>query len=81
MPLSSLEHHAPGQWMERNMADNYVLKINNGRAELYKSTGSYVRLICSDAQSGVVSGNEVHVTKKNGSVEIYTVNGSYIRKI
>lgn len=63
------------------MADTYVLKVENGNAKLYKSNGSFVRTICSDAQSGVVSSDEVHVTMKNGKVKIYGVNGSFKRTI
>lgn len=63
------------------MADTYVLKVENGNAKLYKSNGSFVRSICSEAQSGVVSGDEVHVTTKDGRVKIYGVNGSFKRTV
>jgi hypothetical protein len=63
------------------MADTYVLKIEGGNAKLYKSNGSYVRQICSGVQSGVVSGDEVHLTMQDGKVKIYGVNGSYKRTI
>jgi len=63
------------------MADSFVVKIENGRVKLYKSNGVYVREICSNASSAVVSGDEVHVTMKDGKVKIYGVNGVYKRTI
>jgi hypothetical protein len=67
--------------METNMPDAYVLKVESANTKLYKSNGSLVRTIGSGAQSGVVSGDEVHVTMKDGKVKIYGVNGSFKRTI
>jgi len=63
------------------MADTYVVKIVGGNAKLYKSNGTFIRTVCSGAQSGVVSGDEVHVTMKDGKVKIYGVNGGFKRTI
>ena len=63
------------------MADQYVVKVENGNVKLYKSNGSYQCQICSGAVSAVVSGDEVHCTMSNGRVKIYGVNGSYKREI
>lgn len=62
---------------------SYVCKVEGGNVKIYNSSnGSYVRTICGGAASGVVSGDEVHVTMSNGQVKIYNLsNGSYIRTI
>jgi GH24 family phage-related lysozyme (muramidase) len=62
---------------------SYVCKVEGGNAKIYNSSnGSLVRTICSGATSGVVSGDEAHITMSNGQVKIYNVtNGSLIRTI
>lgn len=64
-------------------AEMLVVKVNNGRCELYSaSTGSYRRSFGSDAVSAQIQGDDVAVTKKNGRIEIYTVStGSYRRSL
>lgn len=79
-PVSNVEQR--GDVKEANMADTYVIKVENGNAKLYKSNGAFVRSLCSGAQSGVVSGDEAHVTMKDGKVKIYGVkNGDFKRTI
>jgi hypothetical protein len=61
---------------------SYVCKVENGEAKVYKSNGSHYRTLCRDAISGVVSGDEVHVTMSDGKVRIYNLStGSHIRTI
>lgn len=63
------------------MTESFVVKLMDGRVKLYKSSGAYVREVCSNASSAVVSGDEVHVTLEDGRVKIYGVNGAYKREI
>jgi hypothetical protein len=58
-----------------------IAKIQNN-GQVYISNGSHIRTVCSGAISGVVSGDEVHVTMSNGQVRIYNLStGSHIRTI
>ena len=59
----------------------YVVKLNRGAVQLFRSNGAYVRTVCSGAASAVVQGHEVHVTLPTGQVRIYGVDGSYKRTI
>ncbi len=58
-----------------------VLKIENGKAKLYGPQGQYILQICDNAVSGVVAGDQVHVTVRDGKVKVYGTNGAYIRSI
>jgi hypothetical protein len=62
---------------------SYVCTVEGGNAKIYNSSnGSHIRTVCSGAISGVVSGDEVHVTMSNGQVRIYNLStGSHIRTI
>jgi len=63
---------------------SYVCKVEGGNVKIYNSsTGGQVRTIyCGGVTSGVVSGDEVHVTMSNGQVKIYNCStGGHIRTI
>lgn len=63
---------------------SYVCKVESGQVKIYNSsTGGQVRTIyCHGATSGVVSGDEVHVTLSNGQMKIYNAStGGHIRTI
>lgn len=62
-------------------AEMLVVKVNNGRCELYSaSTGSYRRSFGSNVVQASVSGDNVAVVTQSGRVEIYTAStGSYRR--
>lgn len=59
----------------------FIVKITNGRAELYDERGCYQRTIVhGDATQARWAGRDIAVTK-NGYVEIYSDRGCYIRRI
>jgi len=59
-----------------------VVKINNGRCEVYSDSGSYLRCFGCDVIDGDInSEGTVVVTKSNGMVEVYDKSGSYLRCI
>ena len=62
---------------------SYVCKVENGEAKVYDATyGNHYITYCRDAISGVVSGDEVHVTMSDGTVRIYNLSdGTHIRTI
>lgn len=59
-----------------------ILKVNRGKVEIYKSNGSYVRMVGkNDAVQARWNGKEIAIQRKNGMTELYKENGSYIRSI
>jgi len=63
------------------MPDVYKVKVENGNLSIQKTTGGFPRQIVSGAVSGVMVGEEVHVTMKDGKVKVYTVNGFFKRTL
>jgi hypothetical protein len=57
------------------------VKVENGNLIIHKTTGGFPRQICNGAASGVMVGDEVHVTMKDGKVKAYTVNGFFKRTL
>jgi len=61
-----------------------ILKIINGKLELHKENGNFIRTICSnDVIDADLSKDEtlVVVTFKNGKVELRKENGNFVRTI
>jgi hypothetical protein len=58
-----------------------AVKVVQGRVSLHRTSGVYLRTLCSGAASAVVQGNEVHVANPDGKVRIYDVNGTYRRTL
>lgn len=63
------------------MEYTYLVKMENGKAHLYKSNGVRVRTLCSVAKYGVIQGDEVHVTMANDKVRVYSIGGVLKRTI
>ena len=62
--------------------DPILVKLNNGRAEVYTVSGSYVRTLGSgDVVQASTNGQEVALLRQNGRVELYSRSGSYMRTI
>ena len=59
----------------------YIVKITNGKVELYNERGCYQRAIVhGNASQARWVGRDIAVTL-NGHVEIYSDRGCYIRRI
>ncbi len=59
-----------------------LVKMNNGRAEVYTVSGSYVRTIGSgDVVQASTNGQEIAILRQNGRVELYSRGGSYLRTL
>ena len=59
-----------------------LVKLNNGRAEVYTVSGSYVRTQGSgDVVQASTNGREVALLRQNGRVELYSRSGSYMRTL
>ena len=59
-----------------------LVKLNNGRAEVYTVSGSYMRTLGSgDVTAVQLSGDTVALTRANGRVEVYGIDGSYKRTL
>jgi len=63
------------------MSNQYVVKVDNGYARLYKQDGSFVRQICRDAVSAKIIDDEVHVMVTDSVVKIFSVKGFYIKTV
>lgn len=62
----------------------YIVKITNGRVELYNERGCYQRaIVCSNAVFADIdmTQTKIVVTKTNGKVELYNERGCYQRTI
>ncbi|MFM8335700.1 MAG: hypothetical protein ACKODK_09050 [Opitutaceae bacterium] len=73
MPSSSIPAHSS--------APSFAVKVVQGRVSLHKTTGPYVRTVCTGAASAVLQGGEVHVSNPDGKVRIFGVNGIYKRTL
>ena len=63
-------------------SDSFVVKIAYGRVQLFRSSGTYHRVLCTGATSAVLQGPEVHVTMPDNKVKIFrTATGTYVRSI
>ena len=59
-----------------------VITLNNGKVELRKDSGSFVRTIVScDAVSARWNGSDIAIRLSNGKTELRKESGSYIRTI
>jgi hypothetical protein len=59
-----------------------ILKINNGKVELRKDNGSFIRSIgIGDATSAKFSGKDILVTTSKGKTELRKESGAFIRII
>jgi hypothetical protein len=59
-----------------------ILKINNGKVELRKDSGSLIRSIGNgDATNAQFSGSDIIVTTSKGKTELRKESGSLIRII
>jgi len=58
-----------------------AVKVVQGRVTLHRTSGVYLRTLCSGAASAVVQGDEVHVANPDGKLRIYGVNGLYKRTL
>jgi hypothetical protein len=65
----------------RSAAPALAVKVVQGRVTLHRTTGVYLRTVCSGAVSALVQGDEVHVANPDGKVRIFGVNGTYRRTL
>lgn len=59
------------------MAETFVVKVENGVAQLYRKDGKYIRVICAGAHSAKVRDDEVIVQMQGGQEKIYSVRGFF----
>jgi len=62
-------------------APSFAVKVVQGRVSLHKTSGPYVRTVCTGAASAVLQGAEVHVSDADGKVRIFGVNGIFKRTL
>ena len=59
----------------------YIVKVTNGKVELYNERGCYQRTIVhNSATQARWAGNDIAVNL-NGRIELYSDRGCYIRRI
>jgi len=59
-----------------------ILKLENGKLELRKDNGSFIRTITSDGgKSGKFNGEDLLISLTNGKTELRKENGSFIRTL
>jgi hypothetical protein len=58
-----------------------VITKLDGKVELRKENGSYIRTITDKALDARFFGDDIAITKADGKIELRKENGSYIRTI
>jgi hypothetical protein len=61
--------------------DLIVITKTDGRVDLHRVNGSFIRNIANNARDARFNGNDIAVTRNDGKIDIRRENGSYIRTI
>lgn len=81
LPMMPAENGAAAPAVLQANAEMLVVKVNNGRCELYSaSNGCYRRSFGSNVVQASISGDNVALVTKSGRVEIYTASTGCYRR-